>query len=377
MMFYPAMDWKTRSTFSYFIIFSLLSLHYPVSDGASGVYFLDSFAQRYVRPSSPDETSSMSLPEVGAAVSVLLGFAPPATLSDESSSKLNEVLAPNPFDRPRAVLLLEVTGVEGSHFLVGSKKFVSTAHRRDILGNTNKADIHLPGEEFVSLLTLNEPLDSEAELSEKELIDFASWLHGSYVAVSEEQYSGELTIPLENEAELKFDLSKKEVREFIRSLISLTLNSHKAMELHHDLSESEKHRAELVVARFAAFEAMEIKHGKENVAQAMRLSVHVISKIFDLLHNAYKGEIVGVVVYNPTSEPMLNVILDSRPSARWLEEIHSPINDTLIEAQILVRRTVAWSTGILLIIATLLGIYALLNMSVTRDTLLYSNVKLD
>ncbi|CAH9099466.1 unnamed protein product [Cuscuta europaea] len=371
------MDWKPRSTLSYFIIISLLSLHYPVSDGASGVYFLDSSAQRYVRPSSPDETSSMSLPEVGAAVSVLLGFAPPATLSDESSSKLNEVLAPNPFDRPRAVLLLEVTGVEGSHFLVGSKKFVSTAHRRDILGNTNKADIHLPGEEFVSLLTLNEPLDSVAEFSEKELIDFASWLHGSYVAVSEEQYSGELTIPLENEAELKFDLSKKEVREFLRSLISLTLNIHKAMDLHHDLSESEKNRAELVVARFAAIEAMEIKHGTENVAQAMRLSVHVISKIFDLLCNAYKGEIVGVVVYNPASEPMLNVILDSRPSARWLEEIYTPINDTLIEAQLLVRRTVAWSTGILLIIATLLGIYALLNMSVTRDTLLYSNVKLD
>lgn len=27
--------------------------------------------------------------------------------------QLNEVLAPNPFNRPRAVLLLEVTGAEG------------------------------------------------------------------------------------------------------------------------------------------------------------------------------------------------------------------------------------------------------------------------
>ncbi|GFY93028.1 putative type 1 membrane protein [Actinidia rufa] len=56
----------------------------------------------------------MLLPEVGAAVSVLLGFAPPATLSAASSSKLNEVLMPNPFDKPRAVFMLDVRGAEGS-----------------------------------------------------------------------------------------------------------------------------------------------------------------------------------------------------------------------------------------------------------------------
>ena len=89
----------------------------------------------------------MLLSEVGAAVSVLLGFAPPATLSAAGSSKasvitsvinttsviplphsdpfalskflmsllqLNEILMPNPFNRPRAVFLLDVRGAEGS-----------------------------------------------------------------------------------------------------------------------------------------------------------------------------------------------------------------------------------------------------------------------
>lgn len=369
---------NTRSSLSYLIIIFLLSLHSTIIDGASGVFFLDSPDQRYVRPSSSDETSSMSLPEVGAAVSVLLGFTPPATLSTKSSSKLNEVLAPNPFDRPRAVLLLEVTGAEGSHFLVGSEEF-SVAHKRDIIWTTSKADIQLPGEESVSVLTLNEPLSlgSEDELSEKELIDFASWLHGSYVNVAKEQFTGALIVPLENEDELRFDLSKKAVREFIKSLISLSHDCHKAMELHHDMFGSESNKPELIVARFGAIEAMTNKHGTENVAQAMRLSVHVISKIFVSLRNAYKGEIVGVVVYNSASEPMLNVIHDSRPSARWLVETNSLQNATVIATQLLVRRTVAWTTGIMLIIATLLGIYFLLNMSLTRDTLLYSNVKLD
>lgn len=86
------------------------------------------------------QIGSMALSEVGAAVSVLLGFAPPVTLSASSSLKvgklnlvvanllnikqivhhqysywlqLNEVLVPNPFDRPRSVVILEVTGAEG------------------------------------------------------------------------------------------------------------------------------------------------------------------------------------------------------------------------------------------------------------------------
>ncbi|KAL2491764.1 Uncharacterized protein Adt_27392 [Abeliophyllum distichum] len=56
---------------------------------------------------------------VGAAASVLLGFAPPSTLSASCSSKLNEVLVPNPFDRPHSVFMIEVTGVEDSELMVG------------------------------------------------------------------------------------------------------------------------------------------------------------------------------------------------------------------------------------------------------------------
>lgn len=93
------------------------------------------------------QPKSLLLPDVGAAVSILLGFAPPSTLSSESSDKvmiviyysinfsglvflllefprsvldnsllilqLNEVLMPNPFNRPRAVFMLEIDGVEG------------------------------------------------------------------------------------------------------------------------------------------------------------------------------------------------------------------------------------------------------------------------
>lgn len=73
----------------------------------------------------------------------------------------------------------------------------------------------------------------------------------------------------------------------------------------------------------------------------------------------WAGQIVGVVLFNarpaPESETALNVMLASRPSARWLEETKAPTNTTMKEVA-LVRKTLAWLTGIILIIATLLGV---------------------
>lgn len=51
----------------------------------------------------------------------------------------------------------------------------------------------------------------------------------------------------------------------------------------------------------------------------------------------------------------MNVMFTSRPSPRWLaEKIRS--QNTTDAAQVLVRRTLAWVTGLVLVIATLLGV---------------------
>lgn len=72
------------------------------------------------------------------------------------------------------------------------------------------------------------------------------------------------------------------------------------------------------------------------------------------------GKIVGVIVHNGVasseSKELLNVMTASRPSTRWLEETEMLPNSTAIAEAILVRRTVAWTTGLVLIIATLLGV---------------------
>lgn len=86
---------------------------------------------------------------------------------------------------------------------------------------------------------------------------------------------------------------------------------------------------------------------------------------FETLTVDWAGQIVGVFVFNGASQPesklLINVMFTSRPYPRWLAETKTPTNTTLA-AQVLVRRTLAWITGVVLLIATLLGVRSVLNI---------------
>ncbi|KAL6971081.1 hypothetical protein U1Q18_030764 [Sarracenia purpurea var. burkii] len=369
------------------ITLSLFLCLQSMVDGDGSVFFLDSAINQYIRPRSSDSISkidSMLHLEVGAAVSVLLGFAPPPTLSAASSSRLNEVLMPNPFSRPRAVFMLDVRGAEDSDFMVHSANalFSSAFMSRVITGSTN-ADIQLPDGDEVSMVSLNEPLsfDSEVKLTDKELNDFASWLGGTYVANTLEPVNGELTIPLATGACLNLHMSKKVDREFIASLVSLISNIRRAMDMHEDMSGSARNPAELITGNFDGIKILQEEYGTKGVTQqGVELFFTSISKIFESLQAVYKGKIVGVILSNGTpqeSETGLNIMFSSQPSIRWLQETKGSSKSAVDAEVLLVRLILAWLTGIILLIATILGIYFLLYMPVTKDTLLYSNIKLD
>ncbi|KAK3027901.1 hypothetical protein RJ639_040278 [Escallonia herrerae] len=360
-----------RLTFTLFITLSLLCPQFK-ADGTGSVFFLDSQSHQYFRPRSSDSTSEadfVSLTEVGAAVSVLLGFPPPSTLSAASSHKLNEVLMPNPFDRPRTVFMLEVRGAEilaDSHSAEDSDdSFITRVFggRRVVFGQ-NGAAIELPEEDDLSVISLN---DSD-DCTDNEINDFASWLGGSYVTTSLEPLNGELTIPLASGGHLKLYMSKKADRAYVTSLVSLILNIRRAAELHDVLSGRMQNPAELLAGTFDGIKALQEEYKTEGFAQhALQLFATSVSKIFDSLQTAYKGRIVGVIVFNaapaPSSGKVLNVITTSRPVARWLEETNSSSSSTAVKEVVLVRRTLAWITGIILLIATLLGVSCFLEQS--------------
>jgi hypothetical protein len=75
--------------------------------------------------------------------------------------------------------------------------------------------------------------------------------------------------------------------------------------------------------------------------------------------NNMAGQIVGVIFFYGTpateSSKLLNVMFTSQPSARLLVEAEGSHVEFFPEV-LLVRQTLAWLTGIILLISTLLGV---------------------
>ncbi|KAF9612283.1 hypothetical protein IFM89_038853 [Coptis chinensis] len=380
--------------FSILLLLPLLILCLQIKaneeESNGSILFIDGPDNHFLRTHSSHalpKTSSMSLSDVGAAISVLLGFNPPASLSADSSSKLNEVLSPNPFNRPRAVLMLEVGGTQEDQQLVMdhvSNAQVGSAIRSKVLFESTKAEIHLPGKDEVSVISLDEylGLECDAVCIDKELQNLASWFGGSYVSDAQYPLNGELTVTLASGTSLNLHMSKETDREFIVTVVSLIRNIRRATEMHVDSSRSINSPAELMIGSFSGLKALREKHGLDGFSeQKMELLVTTLTKLFHSLQEAYKGQIVGVLLLNEKPDvelgSKLNVKITSQPSIRLLGEVNNSTDITKIAEVLLVRRTLAWITGIILLLSTLMGIYFLLNMPLTRDTLLYSNVKLD
>uniref|UniRef100_A0A1D1ZGK5 Putative malate:quinone oxidoreductase n=1 Tax=Anthurium amnicola TaxID=1678845 RepID=A0A1D1ZGK5_9ARAE len=365
--------------FHLLVLLSCLCLQQARVGSSNSAVFLDGTGQRYFRsqPDADGELNSISLSEVAATISVLLGVAPPASLPVESSLKLDKVLMPNPFNKPHAIILLEVEGIgDLSPSSESSISLVDSTFSSRIIGSS-KAQIELSEENEVSLVSIAEPVECDAECTDKELGNLAQWLGGSYVGSLELQ-DGELEIPLASGTFLKLHVSKKSDRAFALSLVSLINGIKMAMEMHEDFAASTQRPVELLTGCFTGIKALNEYGSDDIVQQGLEIFHMTLAKLFGLLQKSYQGEIVGVLLLNKepsaNSGSMLDVNLRSRTS-RLLEELGA-VNATTAEV-LLVRKTLAWITGVILFISTLIGIYYLLYMPFTRDTLLYSNVKLD
>ncbi|CAN1334610.1 hypothetical protein LINPERPRIM_LOCUS36467, partial [Linum perenne] len=232
----------------------------------------------------------------------------------------------------------------------------------------------ISGEE-VSVVYLDEGV---TDSTEKEISDLASIFGGSYVIDTSRVMNGDLEISLPS-GTMNLHMSKEADRKFVLSLLALMRNSKRAILMHEDLSKGTQRPAELTIGCFDGIKALHEQYGTANVVQqGEELLFSIVSLVLDSLQAAYKGQLVAVVSLKPESETRLDVVLTNWPSARMLAETNiSPlINITILEVA-LVRTTLAWLTGIILLISTLIGVCMLLNMQVTKDSLLYSNVKLD
>ncbi|CAM0911492.1 unnamed protein product [Alopecurus aequalis] len=337
--------------------------------------FIDGASHRYLRDQQDDQATSMSLDEVSAAVSVLLGFAPPAMLPSHSFAKLDKVLLPNPFDRPRAVFLVQLDGSYAS--VDGFISESGSIFKTKIEGAKNAATGLTDKDELI-VIRSDESLDvhSGADSLDNGLADLAIWLEGSY-----QKTDGKLNIPLKSGNILTLLVSKGADLEFASSLISLLKTIKRGIQVHEDFSGGIVSPAELLVCHFTGIKALEGEYGSaEIVKQGAEVLRTALTKAFDQLQEAYNGKIVGLVISTSEASTSLASIIDAPSSlhfSRRLAEASRTNASASIAAIILVRLSLAWTTGIILLVSTLIGICCLMNMPLTRDTLLYSNVKID
>uniref|UniRef100_A0A0E0EP87 DUF7794 domain-containing protein n=1 Tax=Oryza meridionalis TaxID=40149 RepID=A0A0E0EP87_9ORYZ len=236
----------------------LLALASASAAAPAQAAFVDAASRRYLRDQQHhDQAASMSLDQVSAAVSVLLGFAPPPSLPSQSSSKLDKLLFPNPFDRPRAVFLLQIDGFHDKDDLV-------------IVHSDESPDF-----------------DSGSEYFDSDLTDLANWLGGSY-----EKVDGKLIIPLESGESLTLLITKEADMEFASSLISLRKTIKRGIQVHEDFSGGVMSPAELLVCHFKGIKALEEEYGStEIVKQGTDVVRTAVTKAFDLLRGAYNGKV--------------------------------------------------------------------------------------
>ncbi|KAJ4868262.1 putative type 1 membrane protein [Raphanus sativus] len=214
----------------------------------------------------------MSLSEVSASVSALLGFAPPSTLTAMApprflhpSTNLNKILKPNPFERPRAAFVLEIAGAHDALVeAYTSHSFLGDSIRGSISSDSYNADIELPGS-GVAVVSVNEP---SSDVTDKDMNEFASWLGGSYVTDSAEPLTGLLSIPLADGANVEFHLKRGVVN------------------LHGDLSHGIERPAELTVGRFVGINVLAQEYGQGMAKQGMDVLLATLSKLFDMLETS-------------------------------------------------------------------------------------------
>ncbi|KAG0461996.1 hypothetical protein HPP92_020472 [Vanilla planifolia] len=348
------------------------------------VIFFDSPSYSYFhhRPFGiEDEKNFMLLDEVVATVPVLLGVAPPQSLKADSSSKLNKVLVPNPFERPHTVFLLEVRGIDGLSLSTKySNLALGSSFSSAVLGS-RKAVIDFSGEEDVSIVHVDEPVCTKDDDSciNKELSELAEWLGGSHTGSLSSH--GKLTIPLSSGATIILNITKETERMFATSLASLVGNTRRIARL-NEFAQSSIRSSELFVGHLRGLEVFKVENDQRDILElGAQMVEDSVLKLLTMLQTSFGGRVVGVVLSskdaNPNLENMIEVTQLLRVS-RSLDEMNAD-NHTSTEIQqvLLARRTLAWITAIILVVSTLIGIYFLLNMPLTRDTLLYSNVKLD
>lgn len=358
----------------------------PQDNLVGKVFFLEGGHQEYLRQTLSEdnvEDEAISGGDNAAAIAVLLGIPPPLFLSPAASARLDSLLSPNPFKRPHAVIALTIRGITSESPRIEEIEEIlelhSSVQQRPLYANGFQRPHELPGTDVVIQSLNNGEYTLDLEQGLKALV---SLLEGVYEE-GEEAEKITLIVPfLTGDLSMSLDLEERADRSFAEELLALF---HSTQSVSGQYG-GEKAPAKLFLGTFSALELME--EGSDHRRDATKLFLHTAARVLSVLEAKYDGKMVGVFSLLSGAPgtrvlPMFS-IKDPRSSRSLLVQAAAPSpaassNETLFEAEIekLLSRSLLLVTVLILLIASGLGSCFLLFMPLTRDTLLYANVKLD
>ncbi|KAJ7535264.1 hypothetical protein O6H91_12G025600 [Diphasiastrum complanatum] len=323
------------------------------ASGSGSVLFLEGGTHKFLRPAvkgSDFQASTFSGSDVWSAVAVLLGIAPPLSMSTSSATKLDKLLFPDPFHRPRSVLALALPTLHKDVLKESLPNILGmSSYKLHPLTVDDRETTKVSGNDVrVKFLTTDDSHDNP-DLLEHELDDLARILGGKYVDLGE----GHVSIPLPTGSEYKLFLSKG-LAQVSQIHSDLFLGTLRGVKISNELA------------------------GGSLELQASEIFLFLVSKIVLAMETSYEGKFVAVLVMpmetaKDSVEDILGIDLLQRTTRSLVEES----SDTSDKVEKLTRNALTTVTALILIVAALLGSYFLFSMPLTRDTLLYSGAKLD
>jgi len=317
---------------------------------------------------------------------VLLGVFPPVDVSQSSALKLDSVLVPDPFCRPRAVLLLNIMGVDSELLSEWTAQEIlgKSLFQQRPLSTVDSQLFELSGKD-VRLDDLLGSFDLDmTDASLQHAIKDLTLLLGALYVPEGASAAGTLSMPLTSDNSIALDLSKDADRTFAMELVALVRGMQHAVAERKELGHVSDRPAQLFTGMITGIEALHKQYGSgAHTQQACKLVLLAANKVLESLQTAYGGEIVGVFTFvkETTDHGSPFQIAVSSRSARILQAAAPTADNSTLtpedEANQLAGRAIVFFTVVILIISVILASFCLFSMPITRDTLLYSGVKLD
>ncbi|GBG74569.1 hypothetical protein CBR_g18980, partial [Chara braunii] len=368
------------------------------------VVFVDNLGGKFFRSRSGLDTAARtevdvwSARTVTAATAVLLGVSPPVTIDSATAEKLDDLLRPDPFVRPQSVFSLLLSGASRDVLSANGTAFssagidnfqwrnlvvdASTEHK----GTQQEMGSHLlrllsaipktAGEEVRVLhVGCQDASECGAKCMDEALLSVAESAGGQYKPDSEAG-KGVLTVNFPEGGFIELDMKKTADSELLTELVCLHRSIEQLVKRQQESPLSASDQPELIISTMSASEELWQDSDSVRAANVGRFLFSCLAQELKKYLLGYDGKAtVQIAFLGDNAGDMhgksMNAIQDLR------RELLRGYPADVIAATMLVRRAVAWTTGIIVLIGVLLGLCCLCYMPTTRDSLLYSGAKLD